>query len=605
MPHSSQWRPVAAFCHVAIYGDDDTEAYSEIWANQYDFTRLMRRAFGASRAIDYLYTLPIVDKGKIGLMGHSRNGKTSLWAAAFDDRIKAIISSSGGSGAEIPWRYTSHKYDDEDIALLTCNQPPWLHPRLRFFIGRENKLPVDQNSFMALIAPRGLMLSSAINETEGNPWGIEQAYNATQKIYKFLGAENNLAIRLRPGLHGTRPDDIEAYIDFFEYIFKRNKQKPENKLLFNYSFDNWRKQSKENINPLDFPVRNMDDIEVGVKNKKIQTIDDWNLKKQVIQKNIRWILGKEPPGVTTPGPQSWKNREKGEAYFGHFLDRPTATDRMSVMPIAPYHTFGDYLYGYLYFPKNMEEAVKNGKAKLHVVVYLHEYDYSKGFSSEEFDHDIQPYFESLVDNGFAVFTYDMVGFGNRIEEGSAFYKRYPNWSKMGKCVADLQGALETLTHLDFIDSTKISVVGYSLGATVALYTAALDKRISSVASVCGFTPMRLDTMGKGTEGIRAYSHLHGMLPRLGFFVNNESRIPYDFHEILAAIAPRNLLVIAPVMDQDASLTDIQNCIRQAGKIFNVYGKPGNIQIFTPDDYNRFSPDMRKKTIEWLKELPAL
>jgi cephalosporin-C deacetylase-like acetyl esterase len=70
---------------------DDTEKYSEIWAGQYDFTRLMRRAWGASRAIDYLMMLPEVDKGKIALTGHSRNGKTSLMAAAFDERITACI----------------------------------------------------------------------------------------------------------------------------------------------------------------------------------------------------------------------------------------------------------------------------------------------------------------------------------------------------------------------------------------------------------------------------------------------------------------------------------------------------------------------------------
>lgn len=119
---------------------DDTEYYSEIWAGQYDFTRLMRRAYGASRAVDYLYTLPYVDKHKIGITGHSRNEKTSLMAAAFDERIGACIPSSGGTGAEVPWRYNSHKYDVEDIALLSCAQPAWLHPRLRFFYRKRAQI---------------------------------------------------------------------------------------------------------------------------------------------------------------------------------------------------------------------------------------------------------------------------------------------------------------------------------------------------------------------------------------------------------------------------------------------------------------------------------
>ncbi|HQS06017.1 MAG TPA: acetylxylan esterase, partial [Daejeonella sp.] len=228
-------RGYMACVYAASDAKDDTEKYAEIWSGKYDFTRLMRRAFGTFRAVDYLHTLPIVDKERIALTGHSRNGKLALMAAAFDERIKAVIPSSGGSGAEVPWRYATQQYDVEDIALLSAAQPSWLHPRLRFFIGRENKLPVDQNHFMALIAPRGLMLSTAINEGAGNPWGIEQAYGSAQKVYKFLNAEDNLAIRFRDGEHGTHAGDIEDYIDFFDYVFKRSDHKPENKLLYSYS----------------------------------------------------------------------------------------------------------------------------------------------------------------------------------------------------------------------------------------------------------------------------------------------------------------------------------------------------------------------------------
>ena len=87
---------------------DDNEEYSEIWAGQYDFKRLMRRSFGAYRAIDYLYTLPYVDTDKIGITGHSRNGDLSYIAAAFDERIKAVIPSSG-TGIEVPWALQCHK----------------------------------------------------------------------------------------------------------------------------------------------------------------------------------------------------------------------------------------------------------------------------------------------------------------------------------------------------------------------------------------------------------------------------------------------------------------------------------------------------------------
>ncbi len=574
---------------------DDTEEYSEIWAGQYDFTRLMRRSFGAYRAIDYLYTLPYVDRDKIGITGHSRNGKLSLMAAAFDERITACIPSSGGTGAEVPWRYCSQNYDVEDIALLACAQPAWLHPRLRFFVGHENKLPVDQNMFMALIAPRGLMLSTAISEGASNPWGIEQAYLASQKVYKFLGAENNLAIRSRYGLHSVSARDMEDYIDFFDYVFKRSDHKPANRLFFNYSFDKWRELSGENINPNNYPVKGLDDLLAGENNNRISTVTGWENRRPGIRKQIRWALGDEPAGVINPGPGHFVRGGGDENNFGSFLVRPRETQTMGRMPVSPYNGFGDELFGYLYYPKNEKGELKSNN--LPVVIYLHEYDYSKGFSSY---HQVESLFQSITDRGYAVFSYDMLGFGNRIEEGTRFYDRFPHWSKMGKMVVDAQGAIDALSNFDFIDSTKIFIAGYSLGATVALYTAALDERVAGVVSVAGFTPMRLNTQEKGTEGIKGFSHLHGLLPRLGFFVGNEARLPYDFHEVLACIAPRPVLVIAPVMDKDAILQDVKSSVEQAGKVYSLYGDPGNIEIYSPDDYNRYAPEMSDQTYEWLQ-----
>ena len=574
---------------------DDTEHYSEIWAGEYDFTRLMRRAYGAHRAVDYLYTLPQVDKAKIGITGHSRNGKLSLMAAAFDERITACIPSSGGTGAEIPWRYNSINYDVEDIALLSASVPAWLHPRLRFFIGREDKLPVDQNLFMALIAPRGLMLSTAINEGASNPWGIEQAYHATKKVYKFLGQDNNLAIRSRYGKHSVSARDMEDYIDFFDFVFKRNAHKPENRLFYNYSFERWTELSGEKINPRDYPVK-VNDLTTDTAGKKITTREGWESKISDIRKNIQWVLGDEPAGVINPGPRVFnKHNRVDEHNFGSFLDRPRATATMGRMPVSPYYGFGDQLFGYLYYPSENNGDLK-GK-DLPVVIYLHEYDYSKGFNSY---HEIESLFQSIVDQGFAVFAFDMLGFGNRIEEGTRFYNRYPRWSKMGKMVVDVRGAVDALSNFDFVDKTKIFVVGYSLGGTVGMFAAATDKRIAGAVSVAGLAPMRL-TGDAAREGIKAYSHLHGLLPRLGFFLGHEARIPIDFNEILASIAPRPVLIVAPIMDKDANVEHVKETVNHAKSIYSLYDTSQHLEMFAPDDFNRFSPEMRQRTYEWLRK----
>ena len=576
---------------------DDTEAYSEIWADQFDFTRLMRRAYGASRAVDYLYMLPYVDKKKIGITGHSRNGKTSLMAAAFDERIGACIPSSGGTGAEVPWRYNAHKYDVEDIALLACAQPAWLHPRLRFFIGREHKLPVDQNSFMSLIAPRGLMLSTAVTESASNIFGIEQGFHSVKKVYQFLNADDNVAITSRSGLHGVNAGDIERYIDFFDFVFERTERKPENRLFYNYSFEEWSELSDQHVNPLD-NGQTLIDLNTYMSNS-----DKWERGKQSIIENLNWMLGDEPDGVTNQGPGQLDKGGIGERRFGSFLTRPRETESMKVMAITPYSGFGDNLFGYLYYPAD-ESGLPVNK-NLPVVIYLHEYDYSKGFSSMSYDHEIQSVFENITKLGYGVFAFDMIGFGNRLEEGYHFYDRYPQWSKMGKMVADTRSAVDALSNLDFVDSSKIIVSGYSLGGTVALLSAALDERIAGVVSIAGFTPMRTNSLERGTEGVKAYSHLHGLIPKLGFFVGHEKQIPVDFDEIIATIAPRAALLIAPVRDKDAHPGDIRNCVERVEKVYELYNtSQDNIQLYTPDDYNRFSTIMRRKMYDWLENFPS-
>ncbi|MFC2087733.1 hypothetical protein ACFLSA_06200 [Bacteroidota bacterium] len=85
---------------------------------------------------------------------------------------------------------------------------------------------------------------------------------------------------------------------------------------------------------------------------------------------------------------------------------------------------------------------------------------------------------------------------------------------------------------------------------------------------------------------------------LGFFVSNEDRIPVNFHEILASIAPRPVLVIAPTLDKDANLEDVQYCVNQVKKVYRLYDSKNNLEIYSPVDYNRFNYQMREKVYEW-------
>jgi dienelactone hydrolase len=563
---------------------DDTRNYSEVYP-EYDFATLMKRAWGASRVIDYLYTIPqVVDTARIAITGHSRNGKQSLMAAAFDKRIKAVVSSSGGTGAESTFRYSDERFSSESLENITRNFPHWFDSRLRLFTGREQKLPVDQNSLMSLIAPRGLMMVSSITEEQGNPWGIEQSYKSVKKVYHFLHADSNIAILLRRGRHQHSARNVETYLDFFDYVFGRSKIAPENRLYYDYSFEKWKKQSGENINPIKFPqIKNESFLEfAGSKSQK--------LMRDSLKKRIDWLLGTAPPGVNRDKQFSSninRNHSYPDDYLAEVIGIQPLPDEIRKMVIG---SIGDDLWANMYFPS--DSVIKNQvSGKLPLVIFLHDYSYATGSH-----RNIVQIVRHFTEKGFAVLTFDMIGFGTRVEEALHFYDRYPHWSLLGKMVTDTRSIInDVYNQMPFIDSSNIFLAGYSLGGTVALFTAAIDNHVKGVAVVSAFRSLRNDNIG--TEGIRHYSDLHLLIPRLGFFIGHENRIPIDFQDILAGISDRSLMIVAPERDRHYSIKSVTKIVAAVSPKF----EHEKISFLHPDTYNHFPDIFQKGIAEWLSD----
>ena len=576
---------IAAIYHATDpnYGNgDDSDAWIEIYPES-DWSCLARWAWAASRTVDYLTTLPEVNKAQIGLAGHSRNGKQALLAAAFDERIGAVVPSSGNSGENDPWRYTTEPFGNESIELLAGAQSHWFSNRLRFFAGREDKLPVDQNSLLALVAPRGLMMYSGFAESAGNPLGFEQAYRSALRVYQFLGREQNIWLSLRAGEHETTAGDVENFIDFFDAIFGRRAHAKVETWIHGYTFDAWRKLSGESINAASYPV------------SRFNPADDAAARR----KRVQWALGEEPPGAPRLTGSRLPTSGSGDGWLAGLFKRPgaDATARARVLKEGMGWAeipLGDDLKADLFYP-----ADKPG-GKWPVVIWLHPYTYQNGWSNaspwestgSDYRLEQRPSIPAFVKRGFAVLAFDQIGFGARVLNARDFYRRYPKWSLMGKMVADTRAAIDALVTLDVVDASRISLMGYSLGAKVGILTMALDGRVHSLAAVCGFDPLRLDAADRGVEGIRHYSHLHGLMPRLGFFVGNEARLPFDFDEPLALSASRPVLLIAPTHDRYARLADVR------AEVAPVAG----VTLDTPTDFNRFGRKFQARVLDWLEQV---
>jgi pimeloyl-ACP methyl ester carboxylesterase len=275
----------------------------------------------------------------------------------------------------------------------------------------------------------------------------------------------------------------------------------------------------------------------------------------------------------------------GGPAFGWLEPQKSLTSSRSI-------SFGFNLKGDLYYA-----AKTPANAKLPTVIWLHGYSYQFGYMWMS-HFDLHPIL-ALVRAGYAVLAYDQSGFGSRMSEAGPFYDRYPHWSLMGRQVEDVRAAIDALQQDSLVDPQRIYLFGYSMGGMIGLYTAALDERVKGVVSICGFTPMRTDTADRGTGGVARYSHERGLIPRLGFFIGHEAQIPYDFHEVLGAIAPRPVLVLEPELDRDANVGDVAAAVEQAKKVYSLYSAAGALVLHQPWDYNRLPDTQQDWAIDWM------
>jgi dienelactone hydrolase len=199
----------------------------------------------------------------------------------------------------------------------------------------------------------------------------------------------------------------------------------------------------------------------------------------------------------------------------------------------------------------------------------------------------------LAQKGYVTLAPDYPNFGEYRCDSSAM--GYASTSMKG--IVNHRRAVDLLASLPDVDAGRIGVIGHSLGGHNALFLAVFDPRLRAVVSSCGFNSFFKYRGGDLT----GWSHA-GYMPRIASAYGlDPKQMPFDFTEVLAALAPRPVFIHAPLQDDNFEVSGVKDCVAAATPVYALFQAVNRMAAPYPAGAHDFPPEARSIVYAWLDQ----
>ncbi len=309
--------------------------------------------------------------------------------------------------------------------------------------------------------------------------------------------------------------------------------------------------------------------------RPVKTPLDWGLRRAHILANAVRVMGELPgPHVRVPLDVKVLKEERTERYLRQSITFATEP--------------GDRVPAYLLIPHDL-----TGRAP--AMLCLHQTTrIGKGEPAGLGGLKNLHYAHELASRGYVCLVPDYPSFGD-YDFNFAAPGRLPSGSM--KAIWNNVRAVDLLDGLAQVDGERIGCIGHSLGGHNTIFTAVFDQRIKAMVSSCGFTAFHHYYKGN-LAGWTSDRYMPRIRTAYG---NDPGKVPFDFYELVAAIAPRPFFINAPVSDGNFEVSGVKKVVAAAQEVYALRGAKEALKAVYPEVGHDFPDDVRREAYAFLDQ----